>query len=225
MKRDLTIDSQPKQKKVEITSMEFNVNSNNVIQYSNLEEGKAYENKNLMRKKSTNILKQLSFHISNLKSSNYVLTTLFIFWLLHSPIFIYQTVELIRLYSGYYENHHIDACSKYFLNNDKKYETYFWFREHHGYLGHCIRFIVSVDHQINLTDDLCFSQVALFDNEADLCLSVQQTVAEYKSSVFMEIFYRLEVLNSALNPLIYAVWYKHFRKSSIDLFAKIRKLV
>ena len=84
--------------------------------------------------------------------------------------------------------------------------------EHPGYLGHCIRFIVSGEFQYNQTEDLCFSQVALFDNEAELCLSVQQvsvlgkietsfnafflqTVAEYKSSVFIEIFYRLGIGN------------------------------
>ena len=95
--KDLTTDVQQKEMKTEIAPKKFQVNSN-VIQNSKSEEEKAHYNpyKNLIRKKSPNILKQLSFHISYIKSSNYVLTILFIFWLLHSPIFIFQTVELSR---------------------------------------------------------------------------------------------------------------------------------
>ena len=95
--KDLTTDVQQKEMKTEIAPKKFQVNSN-VIQNSKSEEEKAHYNpyKNLIRKKSPNILKQVSFHFSYIKSSNYVLTILFIFWLLHSPIFIFQTVELSR---------------------------------------------------------------------------------------------------------------------------------
>ena len=48
------------------------------------------------RKKETSLSKQLTFHVSYLKSSNYVLVTLFSFWMFHSPLFVYQTVELIK---------------------------------------------------------------------------------------------------------------------------------
>ena len=48
------------------------------------------------QRKSSSLSRHLSFHVSYLKSSNYVLVTLLTFWMLHSPIFVYQTVELIR---------------------------------------------------------------------------------------------------------------------------------
>ena len=48
------------------------------------------------QRKGSSLSRQLSFHVSYLKSSNYVLVTLLTFWMLHSPLFVYQIVELIR---------------------------------------------------------------------------------------------------------------------------------
>ena len=48
------------------------------------------------QRKSSNLSQQLSFHVSYLKSSNYVLVTLFSFWMFHSPLFVYQNVELFK---------------------------------------------------------------------------------------------------------------------------------
>ena len=36
------------------------------------------------------------------------------------------------------------------------------------------------------------------------------------------VFYSSGVLNSAINPLIYALWYEHFRRSSAQLFRRGR---
>ena len=36
------------------------------------------------------------------------------------------------------------------------------------------------------------------------------------------IFHSSGVLNSAINPLIYALWYEHFRRSSAQLFRRGR---
>ena len=49
---------------------------------------------------------------------------------------------------------------------------------------------------------------------------VFQTIAEYTSLVHIEILFRLGVFNSAVNPAIYAIWYKHFRKSATELLSK-----
>lgn len=48
------------------------------------------------QRKTSNLSQQLSFHVSYLKSSNYVLVTLFTFWMFHSPLFVYQNVELFK---------------------------------------------------------------------------------------------------------------------------------
>ena len=95
LKKELT-DFKPKQRKATMIPLKYNSKEIEYSKSADVEKGNEIQNKNLIKMKSTNILKQLSFHFSYLKSSNYVLTTLFIFWLLHSPIFIYQTVELIR---------------------------------------------------------------------------------------------------------------------------------
>ena len=42
------------------------------------------------------IFRSVSFHFSYLRSSNYVLIILFTFWIFHSPLFVFQTEELVR---------------------------------------------------------------------------------------------------------------------------------
>ena len=75
-------------------------------------------------------LSELSFHVSYIKSSNYILLTLSAFCLCHLPMFFHQLFELIRfalfdqktvyrivdisrLYCRCYQTLQVEACSEY----------------------------------------------------------------------------------------------------------------
>ena len=104
------------------------------------------------------------------------------------------------------------------------------------YFGDCVKELIS-----NKSPGFCFLSIQDI-HQVDVCTSIQQvwiykylfclttsnwfqTLAELRYSLWTEIFYRLGVLNSAVNPLIYALWYKHFRSgvSTIlsSLYAKV----
>ena len=91
-------------------------------------------------------LSELSFHVSYIKSSNYILLTLSAFCLCHLPMYFHQLFELIRLalyltihkiainllhiwfysrlYCRCYQDYQIKACSEYFdTNNMKSYSS------------------------------------------------------------------------------------------------------
>ena len=48
------------------------------------------------RRKKSSVTKQLSFHVSYLRSSNYVLVTLLVFFMCHAPLFVHQMIEVTK---------------------------------------------------------------------------------------------------------------------------------
>ena len=48
------------------------------------------------RRKKSSVSRQLSFHVSYLRSSNYVLITLLVFFLCHAPLFVHQMIGVIK---------------------------------------------------------------------------------------------------------------------------------
>ena len=48
------------------------------------------------RRKKNSVSRQLSFHVSYLRSSNYVLITLLVFFLCHAPLFVHQMIGVIK---------------------------------------------------------------------------------------------------------------------------------
>ena len=65
---------------------------------STSEEGKetVIKKKEQTKRKESNLSKHLTFHASYLKSSNYILVTLFAFCLFHTPIFVYEMIVIVR---------------------------------------------------------------------------------------------------------------------------------
>jgi len=165
----------------------------------------------------TKLAKQMAFNVSFLKSSSYVLASLFAFYFCHCPGTVHLLVEFIRLYTGYYDENHLNFCSKHL--GGWRIINYNWFQDNPGYLGNCIRQIIG-----GQSEDYCLQEVAAYEDNESLCLSVRQTIAEYTSLVHIEILFRIGVFNSAVNPAIYAIWYRHFRLSAVELLSKIFKL-
>ena len=48
------------------------------------------------RRKKSSVSRQVSFHVSYLRSSNYVLITLLVFFLCHAPLFVHQMIGVIK---------------------------------------------------------------------------------------------------------------------------------
>ena len=48
------------------------------------------------RRKKSSVSRQLSFHVSYLRSSNYVLITLLVFFMCHAPLFVHQMIGVIK---------------------------------------------------------------------------------------------------------------------------------
>ena len=114
IKRELRKDFQPKLNKISFTKNSFhfipinksikfpyerddnNVDLKQIRRMSNEGEETKIRKKSHIRKKSSNLSRQVTFHVSYLRSSNYILVTLFTFWIFHSPVFVYQMIELFR---------------------------------------------------------------------------------------------------------------------------------
>ena len=61
---------------------------------------------NKRMQKKISVSSQLSFHMSYLKSSNYVLVTLLAFFMCHAPLFVHQMIEITKWV----------ICQKYILH-------------------------------------------------------------------------------------------------------------
>ena len=48
-----------------------------------------------------------------------------------------------------------------------------------------------------------------------------QTLQETLANARLRKFYRIAVINTALNPLFYAVWYQHFRQGLARLVTEM----
>ena len=112
--RELKEDFQPKLKKISFTKSYNNVlpihktvktpiakieHGVDLKQFRSIsDEGKeTIINKKLqIKRKESKLSKQLTFHASYLKSSNYILVTLFAFCLFHSQIFVYEMIVIVR---------------------------------------------------------------------------------------------------------------------------------
>ena len=114
IKRELKEDFHPKLNKISFTKSSFhiipinksiripderydkNVDLKQIRRMSNEGEETKIRSKSNIKKKSSNLSRQVTFHVSYLRSSNYILVTLFTFWIFHSPVFVYQMIELFR---------------------------------------------------------------------------------------------------------------------------------
>ena len=105
-------------------------------------EGAIHPTQSARRKKSS-VSRQLSFHVSYLRSSNYVLVTLLVFFLCHAPLFVHQMIGVMkfvllqhllchhshiffRIYMRVYQTNHLTTCSQYLnisISNDASYSS------------------------------------------------------------------------------------------------------
>ena len=114
------------------------------------------------RRKKSSVSRQLSFHVSYLRSSNYVLITLLVFFMCHAPLFVHQMIGVIkfvlsqsllfhhtviiffRIYLRVYQTNHLTVCSQVLnisMPNDTSYssltgnETHYMFHHREAHIN------------------------------------------------------------------------------------------